>query len=285
MAWQGKAHIFMTKHILLALACNIVWGSFAFAQSPNADMIDLSQAAIFSAPSDIASWPITESIIAMTERPTDSALAGLSFSTVPILPERWKQILDAQGDNFQFTVWACAQTPVWTCAGFIQMWQGRPNTGAPMLSDFHRNWAYDAGRWGPLNNYIPKAGDIMAFFLSAGNARGEGGVTSVRERSNVVTFQLPASDFGDAIYSVAPVPIPAPAPIPEPVPVPPVVTPPAPLPVPVPAPAPLPSTPVVTPPIPTPPPATSKSTLAELIITIVGGIISVVLAAVVPKLF
>jgi hypothetical protein len=36
----------------------------------------------------------------------------------------------------------------------------------------------------------------MGFFVSAGNARGEGGVTSRRERSNVVVVPLPGGDNG-----------------------------------------------------------------------------------------
>jgi len=36
----------------------------------------------------------------------------------------------------------------------------------------------------------------MGFFVSAGNARGDGGVSSVRERSNVVIISLPAGDNG-----------------------------------------------------------------------------------------
>jgi hypothetical protein len=37
----------------------------------------------------------------------------------------------------------------------------------------------------------------MGFFVTAGNARGVGEVTSVRERSNVVFVSLPAGDVGD----------------------------------------------------------------------------------------
>ncbi len=43
----------------------------------------------------------------------------------------------------------------------------------------------------------------MGFFLSAGNARGETGVSSVRERTNVVVVPLPAGDNGNFTFSLA----------------------------------------------------------------------------------
>ena len=73
------------------------------------------------------------------------------------------------------------------------MWKGRPNTGAPILTEFATNWAYDA-RWGPMAGHQPQVGEQMGFFLSAGAARGYGVPTSVRERSNVVIISLPAGD-------------------------------------------------------------------------------------------
>ena len=68
--------------------------------------------------------------------------------------------------------------------------------GAPILpaSCGWSNWAY-GGRWGPMASYNPQPGDQVGFFVTAGNARGDGGVTSVRERSNVVLVTLPDSGF------------------------------------------------------------------------------------------
>jgi hypothetical protein len=84
------------------------------------------------------------------------------------------------------------------------MWRGRASTGAPILSDFARNWAYDA-RWGPMMGYQPHAGEQMGFFVSSGNARGEAGVTARRERSNVAIVSLPAGDSGSFPFSLPPV--------------------------------------------------------------------------------
>ena len=101
----------------------------------------------------------------------------------------------------QYTVWAVVNVGGrWNTSGFIQMWRGRPSTGAPILSEFARNWAYDS-RWGPMAGYQPHAGEQMGFFLSAGNARGQTDVSSVRERTNVVSVALPPGDNGSFTFS------------------------------------------------------------------------------------
>ena len=267
----------MKTFILAALFALV--GLPAFAQT-YPDMIDLSMAVISNSPADIVSWPVTERIVTVSERPDGDPLAGLSFTFDPTLPVAWEFLTNPPAtDNFQYTVWACAPVPIWSCSGFIQMWQGRSSTGAAIESDFHLNWAYDS-RWGALNGYLPKAGDVMAFFVSAGNARGVPGVSSVRERSNVVTVTLPIEDTGDWSFPLAPQPPPIvtpPAPIvppaPEPVPVP------APLPAPgpTPVPAPLPSQPVVTPtPVPAPIVITKTAPWWQ---TVIEGLLSIILGA------
>src|SRR5262249_24912120 len=87
----------------------------------------------------------------------------------------------------------------WNAAGIIQMWRGRPSTGAPILTDFAKNWIYDS-RWGPGWGHQPVVGEQMGLFVTAGNARGVGTVTSVRERSNVGLIALTAGDMGDFAF-------------------------------------------------------------------------------------
>jgi hypothetical protein len=156
----------------------------------------LSQAAVYNSPADIASWPITTKITHVQMRPSGDPAAGvaLTFSAQGswpgYTPPGWS-------GSVQYTVWAVVNiNGRWYTSGFIEMWAGRPSTGAPILSDFARNWAYDA-RWGPMMGHQPVPGEQMGFFVSAGDARGSGGTTSVRERSNVVIVSLPAGDYGD----------------------------------------------------------------------------------------
>jgi len=168
---------------------------------PGQDMIDLSTVTINSSPKDIHTWPITISIKGIVMEPSNAAHPGLSFQFDKIVPENWKYFTHPPSDdNFQYTVWAIgALSGRLSGAAFIQMWQGRINTGAPILTDFHTNWAYSS-RWGDLNLYIPKVGDMMGFLVSAGNGRDQNSVTSVRERSNVVVVTLPNGDNGSFSY-------------------------------------------------------------------------------------
>jgi len=165
------------------------------------DMIDLSQAGVYWSPADIASWPITLGITGIQMAPA----SGFAFSFDKVPPDSWKWYTGNGQDNYQYTVWPVVSiNGKWYAAGIVQMWQGRPNTGAFEMptwhDDFHKNWCYDPNRWGQMYNYYPNPGDEFGFFVSAGNARGVGGVTSVRERSNVVKFQLPAGDTGNFTF-------------------------------------------------------------------------------------
>jgi hypothetical protein len=161
------------------------------------DALNLGLAAVYNSPADIASWPATGTITRIDMSPS----AGLSFQFTT--QNSWPDVVPPGFTGpLQYTVWAVVNVNGrWNTSGFIQMWRGRPSTGAPILAEFARNWAYDA-RWGPMAGYQPHAGEQMGFFLSAGNARGEGGVSSVRQRTNVVMVSLPAGDSGSFAFSL-----------------------------------------------------------------------------------
>jgi hypothetical protein len=170
------------------------------------DGINLSQAAVYNSPGDIASWPITA---ALTRIDMSSAGLALDFTT----KQSWPDVTPPGWDGpLEYTVWAVVNiNGRWNTSGFIQMWRGRVSTGAPILSDFATNWAYDS-RWGPMAaGYHPHVGELMGFFVSAGNARGETGVSSRRERSNVVVVALPAGDQGSFAFSLGSMPLSQPA--------------------------------------------------------------------------
>jgi hypothetical protein len=186
------------------------------------DMIDLNAVAVHDSAPDIAGWAQTVRITKLTMTP--GQYGGISIETSPAMPNSWvvqafpldhpdklvcAPIPQVTDGCLQYTVWAFAKVNgAWHGAGFIQMWYGRPSTGAPMLTDFHTNWAYACDRWGALCQYIPQVGDTMAFMVSAGNARDFTAVSSVRERSNVVTVTLPAGDNGVFEFQGGPPPPP-----------------------------------------------------------------------------
>jgi lysozyme len=190
-----------------ALALLLLSGRTAHAQ----DAIDLSAARIVRSPGDIAEWPATVHIDALTFSPD----AGLSFQRSGA---NWPDVIPPGFEwPILYTVWACARVVVWTCAGFIQMWRTRPSTGAPLPSNSTFWWGPQGGgaTAGDFGAYESRPGDDMAFFVSAGNARDEVDVSSVRERSNVVLVRLPAGDSGVFTFrppTQPPVPTPQPPP-------------------------------------------------------------------------
>ncbi len=190
------------KGVFLLLAL-LAWTSPAFAQR---DMVDISNAVVWNSPQDVASWPATTSITALTMRPSSANEPGLSFTFSA--HSTWPDYTPPGWDGpIQYTVWAGVKiNGVWNISGIIQMWRERPATGGPILTDFARNWVYD-GRWGAMQGYQPSVGEGMIFFLTAGNARGVLEVTSVRERSNVVLVNLPAGDNGDFTFSDTQTPV------------------------------------------------------------------------------
>jgi hypothetical protein len=159
---------------------------------PVGDAIDLGAAMILNSPPDIAAWRPAARITALTMDP----VAGLTFefSTKASWPE---YMIPGWTGPIQYTVWAMVEIAGgWFASGFIQMWKGRAATGAPILSEFRRNWAYDKKRWGAMADHAPQIGEPVGFMVSAGNARNERAITSVRERSQVVVVPLPAGDRG-----------------------------------------------------------------------------------------
>jgi len=155
------------------------------------DAIDMSQVTVYNSPADVGSWPATTAISTLSmSRPNGLSFAFDALATWPdYLPPGWDGPLE-------YTVWAVVNiNGRWYASGFIQMWRDRASTGAPILTDFARNWVYDA-RWGPMMGHQPVVGEQMGFFVTAGNARGVTTVTSLRERSNVVMVSLPANDTG-----------------------------------------------------------------------------------------
>lgn len=172
------------------------------------DAIDLHTAIIHSSPGDIATWAIRAPITRLTMRPGPDRGLTLDSEARGIWPDYTPPGWDGP---LQYTVWAgCRIAEQWHLAAFIQMWRTRPSTGAAILQYWNSDWAYDRNRWGAMVQYRPKAGDEMVFLLSAGNARGMQGPTSLRERTNVVKVELPANDDGVFDFTGPPPPPPPP---------------------------------------------------------------------------
>lgn len=195
----------MVRRVLGAFV--VVLAASTAAQAAARDAIDLSQVTVYNSPPDVASWAVTTSITELHMRPDGDPAAGVSlkFSAQATWPDYTPPDWDGP---LQYTVWPIVKiNGAYYTSGIIQMWRGRVSTGAPLPSQWY-NWAYDS-RWGVMNYYSgfhPQTGDLVGFFVTAGNARNVTTVTSVRERSNVVLLSFPAGDTGDWSFPDLPTP-------------------------------------------------------------------------------
>jgi hypothetical protein len=176
------------------------------------DQIDLHTVECIASP-PVADWPIT---VAITGVDMDLH-GGLTLSFDRPLPESWKFPFNPENsaDNVQFTVGAVVQDRY--AASFVQMWQGRTmgdRSLPPILAGYQDWWGDPRHLWGPMSDYVPRAGDRVGFFVAAGNGRLTTAVTSVAERSNVVAVTLPPFDRGSFRFDGAPIQPPEPTPLP-----------------------------------------------------------------------
>lgn len=119
-------------------------------------------------------------------------------------PGRWiGRITDEQtGENFQFSLGlALKRDGRWYAAAPIEAWYGQRETGGqiqaqhiagadkPDYGQIAQNW-FNYSRFAPLQGLQPQPGDEIGFFICSGDARNN--LCNENERSNIVTFRLPA---------------------------------------------------------------------------------------------
>lgn len=161
------------------------------------DAINLNTVVVENSPPDIASWTLTTilSQISWSGVASDPTIGGVAptfsaQSTWPdYTPPGWTGPL-------QYTLWLFLNIgDTWYGSGIIQFWRGlTANGGGPL--NVGPNWVYDPVRWGPMAGHQPAVGELIGMMVSAGNARGQFTVTSVKERSQVVTFPFPPATGG-----------------------------------------------------------------------------------------
>lgn len=157
------------------------------------DMINVGAATFVNA-SEIATWPVTAAITAVTFTPSNTVIAFTKADG----PGRWPDVTPPGWDGpLQYTI--CLGRYLngqWIVGAFIQMWYGRDGVGdAP--SDYARNWFYMSPALlagGPI-----APGEPIGLMVVAGNMRiGLTPTVSVRERSNFVTLR--ATDDGTVTF-------------------------------------------------------------------------------------
>jgi hypothetical protein len=161
---------------------------------PAADMIPLSSAVIRNSPANLASWPITTTIRAVS---INSSGIAVDFSKKDG-PGRWPDVTPPGWDGpLQYTLGMVMNINGQNYASApVQFWYGLLYSGGPP-SQYAQNWFYDAGRWAPMTYHQPAVGERIGIFACAGNCRNDvtGAGSPVKERTNVVVVTMP-SDAG-----------------------------------------------------------------------------------------
>lgn len=195
---------------------------------------------------DVRAWPVSTQLTKLTIGAKGVHVEFSKQSGIGRWPDQRYSWLKP-GDSLQYTLWmACFIKDAWHAAGVIEFWAGLQENGGDLTRDRQVavNWFYDS-RWGPLHNYQPSPGEIVAFFVTCGDQRGTAkGDSILDERSNVVTIRFPAQAgtvFEWPLRGSEPAPEPGagPTPVPEP--------------------------PVLRPPIPSAPPADEESLTKQLV--------------------
>src|SRR5258708_4090746 len=191
----------------------VVWGAVFFlpstaAAAVGADEINLSQALIVNAPSDVASWPATTTITNVRLTPT----VAINFDKRDGA-NRWPDYTPPGWDGpIEYTAWLFLKiNNTWVGSGFIQAWNGREPITDASISDAPCNWYYSS-RWAPMTDYRFKKGEQIGIMVTAGNARDSAPVASVKERSNIVIQSAPA-DASTSCPNTPPDPNPLPPPV------------------------------------------------------------------------
>ena len=159
------------------------------------DQINMSQATILNSPFDLASWPVTSAITSISLRPTG---VHVDFDKADGR-NRWPDVFPPGWDEpLQYTLGMCLNiSSKWYCSAPIQFWYGLYESGGPP-ERFAAEWFYDPARWAPMTGHQPAVGEIVGFFVCAGNCRNNtrGDNSVVRERTNVVLLPFPGSAGG-----------------------------------------------------------------------------------------
>ena len=86
---------------------------------------------------------------------------------------RWPDVPfgDGAGGTIQYTLGMCMFIQQeWHCSAVIQFWEGRDLYQGGSANEIGINWFYDP-RWGIMNGYQPRQGELVAIFAAAGNVR------------------------------------------------------------------------------------------------------------------
>jgi hypothetical protein len=158
--------------------------------APAVDGINLAQAIIRDSPATLGSWPITTALSVVEIRPNGIHVEFSKQSG----PGRWPDWTPPGWSGpLQYSLGMAMNIGgQWYAAAPIQFWYGLDASGGPP-SQYALNWFYSPGRWAPMTYHQPAVGEVIGFFVCAGDCRGrtDGSGSPVKERTNVVLVKMP----------------------------------------------------------------------------------------------
>ena len=158
------------------------------APAANGDQIDIHSVIVRGPGGDVANWPMTTRI-----RVLDANFGG--FAVDFDAKSRWPEVVPPGWDGgIQYTLWIVEKiNGQWITAGGVEYWRSLDRQGGPP-SRLASNWYYSPQVWGELATHQPAPGELVGFFVTAGDQRAKD-VRIVTERSNIVVVPFP-SDSG-----------------------------------------------------------------------------------------
>jgi hypothetical protein len=159
---------------------NNVQGPYADAASFTLVPFDMRKANIWDNPQDLGSWAETANI---TRVDLSSGRIVVDFDK-RVSPDHWPDVGFGDG-SIEYTLGVCLNIGgTWNCSAVVQFWFGRELDAGGDVGDMAGQWFYD-GRWGAMMGHQPAPGEIVGWFVAAGNLRDSGNVIT-KERSKVL---------------------------------------------------------------------------------------------------
>ena len=159
---------------------NNVQGPYTDAAGFTLVPFDMRKANIWDNPSDLGSWAETANI---TRVDLSSGRIVVDFDKRES-PDRWPDVGFGDG-SIEYTLGVCLNiSGTWNCSAVVQFWFGRELEAGGDVGDMAGQWFYD-NRWGAMKGHQPAPGEVVGWFVAAGNLRDSGNVIT-KERSKVL---------------------------------------------------------------------------------------------------
>jgi hypothetical protein len=182
-SWTSTVDLVAGTYVWRARAIdsqNNVQGPFTDAQGFTLIPFDMRKAIIWDNPPDLGSWAETANI---TRVDLTGGRIVVDFDK-RLSPDHWPDVGFGDG-SLEYTLGVCLNiNGTWNCSAVVQFWFGRELEAGGDVGNMAGEWFYD-NRWGAMKGHQPAPGEVVGWFVAAGNLRDIGNVIT-KERSKVL---------------------------------------------------------------------------------------------------